>query len=262
MPHKTNKPGHQIETVAFDNDDETHHPIVATATDLPSLIDLKNGWVEPEDGEITYRDIEMWFTMNERVIKWMHYSGQRWKDPRKLSKNTPRAVLQRWYVFVAQMKHWVLGDKTRHVDLARLLGVGKSMIMRSVKDWNVEFGIYGSNQKRVSVHAPHLGADGTYVEAGRRGHKTRRERQAAQPNSEPPRAPRECGALERVLTRDTPRAVIRENIADENEKITDENAKESIVSCVRKRVGATASGGAHQRRTFKKTQRPGRVAQD
>lgn len=190
MPPPVKK--YEVETVAFDNDDDSHHPIVATKTDLPSLIDFKNGWVEPGDGEVTFRDLEMWFSMNEKVIVWMHFSGQRWKDPKKLSKNTPSVICQRWHVFVAQMKHWVLGDKTRHVDLAKLLGVSKSMIMRSVKDWNVEFGIYGTNQKKVSVHAPHLGAPGVYVEAGKRGHVTRRERIAERARAASPPAPREC----------------------------------------------------------------------
>ena len=147
-------------------------------------------------GESPHRDLEMWIAMNERLIRWMHFSGQRWKDPKKLTRNTPRVVCQRWHVFVAMMQHWVLEDKTRHIDLAGLLGVSKSLIMRAAKDWNVEFGIYGANQKKVSAHADHLGAEGTYVEAGKRGHETRRRRIAerlAAGQNQPP--------LRRFLTR-------------------------------------------------------------
>lgn len=126
------------------------------------LAALKEKWAEPEDGQTSFRDLAMWFQMNEKVVKWIHFSGQRWKNPAKLSKNGSAVITQRWFVYVAILEHWSLDGKTRCVDLARLLGVSKSMIMRSIKDWNVEFGIYGRGQKRVSAHAAYMGADGTY----------------------------------------------------------------------------------------------------
>ena len=65
------------------------------------------------------------------------------------------------------LKPGLLGFRT-YEEIGAEFGVCRSLIMRHVKDFNVTFGIYGTNQKRVSVQT-----EGVYVEVGYKGHRTR-----------------------------------------------------------------------------------------
>ena len=69
-------------------------------------------------------------------------------------------------------------EDVSHTNLAKYLGISKSMVMRAVKDFNVTFGIYASSQKNVSNLGDVGGETGSYVLAGIRGHETRRRRKA------------------------------------------------------------------------------------
>lgn len=127
--------------------------------------------------EITAGHLAAFFESITPVMDYVHFSGQRWKDPSKLTTNTMVTITQRLHVVAYMIYPWILGFKTM-VELGAHLGVCKSMIMRHVKDFNVTFGIYGLNQKRVSCHGDVGSGVGSYVEAAFKGHETRRRRQA------------------------------------------------------------------------------------
>ncbi len=151
---------------------EMHHE--APESDLCPLAERL---LVKEGEEVTAEHLSAFFQAISPVVNYVHFSGQRWKDPSMISTNTAVTMTQRIYVMTHVIYPWVLGCKTM-IELGALLGVCRSMIMRHMKDFNVAFGVFGSNQKAVRHHADHLGAVGTYVEAGLRGHETRRRKKA------------------------------------------------------------------------------------
>ena len=128
----------------------------------------------------------------EPIIAYIHFGGQRWRNPKKLTRNQISTVGQRVHVLTYMLNPNDLGFHT-HTEMGRYLGISKSLVMRHVADFNAAFGVYGSSQKKVSVHGDIGGDAGVYVEAGKRGHETRRrraaERLAASPRT-PPATPR------------------------------------------------------------------------
>jgi hypothetical protein len=65
-------------------------------------------------------------------------------------RNAPVSVMQRVHVLTYMLMPEEMGFRT-HAELARHLGICKSLVMRHVKDFNVAFGIYTPSQKRVSL---------------------------------------------------------------------------------------------------------------
>ena len=115
----------------------------------------------------------------EPLIHFVHFSGQRFKDPSKLGRNSPNVITQRVHVLTYMLYPSELEiESLSHTTLAKHLGISKSMVMRAVKDFNVAFGIYATSQKNVSTHGEIGGESGTYVLAGIKGHQTRRRREA------------------------------------------------------------------------------------
>lgn len=127
--------------------------------------------------EVTANGMAAFFVTMEPIIHFIHFGGQRWKDPNKLTKNDPVSVMHRVHVLTYMLLPGELGF-SKHVELAHHLGVTKSLVMRHIKDFNVAFGIYSPSQKRVSAHGDIGSGVGTYVEAGKRSHETRRRREA------------------------------------------------------------------------------------
>lgn len=131
--------------------------------------------------EVTADGMAAYFESIKPLVNYVMYSGQRYADPKKLTKNEPSTVTQRVYVLTHMLKPAIFGFK-KNVEVARELNVSKSLIMRAVKDFNVAFGIYAPNQKKVSSHATHLGGEdggGTYVAASKASWQRRREKAAA-----------------------------------------------------------------------------------
>ena len=130
-------------------------------SDLSGLVEHLSA---SEDEKATPEQLTAFFTAFAPVVEYLTHSGQRFG---KRSTCSPVTITQRIYVLTHIIKPGLLGFRT-YEEIGAEFGVCRSLIMRHVKDFNVTFGIYGTNQKRVSVQT-----EGVYVEVGYKGHRTR-----------------------------------------------------------------------------------------